>query len=107
MLGGHADPPITTFFTDENFLPCARACARSAIHTVGTPSRLVTFSFSISSVRLVGSSPGPGSTSFDPVIAAAYGTPHALTWNIGTTGSVTSCEQMPSASCMHAAYECS
>ena len=28
----------------------------------------------------------PGKTTFAPTIAAAYGSPHALTWNIGTTG---------------------
>ncbi len=96
--GGQAEPPITTFSTVVSRLPWARRCASSAIHTVGTPSRLVTCSPSMSSSRLTGSSPGPGRTSFDPFIAAAYGTPHALTWNIGTTGRMTSCAETPSAS---------
>ena len=33
--------------------------------------------------------PAPGNTSFTPVSGAAYGMPHALTWNIGTMGSTT------------------
>ena len=33
---------------------------------------------------------GPGNTILAPVIAAEYGRPQALTWNIGTTGSTVS-----------------
>ena len=33
---------------------------------------------------------GPGITSLAPTIAALYGMPQALTWNIGTTGKITS-----------------
>ena len=60
------------------------------IQIVGTPAATVTCSLCIRSSRLGGSRYGPGNTSFAPVIAHTYGRPHALTWNIGTTGSNTS-----------------
>ena len=105
--GGHALPPITTCLSELIFFPDVFAAASKPSHTVGTPSALVTFSASINSSRLFPSIPGPGSTSLLPTIAAAYGTPHALTWNIGTTGKVTSCAEMPSASTIAIAKLCS
>src|SRR5439155_9638949 len=61
------------------------------IHTVGTPAVTVTCSPSISSASEPGSALNcPANTSFEPAIAAAYGVPHALAWNIGTTGSTAS-----------------
>src|SRR5919106_3309891 len=104
--GGTADPPQPTFRTVVSFLPVALRCASSAIHTVGTPSRHVTFSFSISSVRLGASRLGPGNTIFAPTQAAEYGTPQALTWNIGTTGRIVSRDEKSSASGSAIAYEC-
>jgi hypothetical protein len=53
------------------------------------------------------SSAGPGSTSFAPDIAPAYGIPHAFTWNIGTTSSALSAADRPSPSTEHTANECS
>src|SRR5215471_6801173 len=57
------------------------------IQTVGTADVVSTPSASISSYRLAPSSAQPGNTSFAPTIGAAYGMPHALTWNIGTIAS--------------------
>ncbi len=48
---------------------------------------MVTLSSRISPYTLSPSRCGPGSTSFAPTIAAAYGVPQALAWNIGTTSS--------------------
>src|ERR1044072_8234170 len=73
----------------------------------GTPADNVTFSFSKSSCRLAPSNAAPGNTSFAPVSAQQYGKPHALTWNIGTTGSTTSRADKFSASGRQAAYVCS
>ena len=57
---------------------------------MGTPALKVTFSVSN---RLYSDAPsrnGPGITSLQPTIAAVYGMPQALTWNIGTIGRMTS-----------------
>src|SRR5437773_9766785 len=93
MLGGHAAPPMVTFFTLESRLLYFFACASRASHTVGTPSRLVTLSASMRSSRLRPSSPGPGSTSFEPTLTTEYGTHHAMTGNNRTTASETTEEE--------------
>ncbi|MDT4846153.1 hypothetical protein FQZ97_801680 [compost metagenome] len=49
----------------------------------------------------------PGNTSLAPTSGTEYGRPHALTWNIGTTGRITSRAEQPSASGSADAYECS
>ena len=90
MAGGQAEPPITVRLRVLNFRPWLRACVSSICHTVGTPAAKVTPSASISSYTDLPSSAGPGNTTLQPVIAAAYGRPQALTWNMGTTGSTLS-----------------
>src|SRR5262249_797237 len=87
IAGGQADPPITVRFMVENLKLFDSVYASSPCHTVGTPADNVTFSVSNNSYSDLPSSAAPGMTSFAPTIAAAYGRPHALTWNIGTTGS--------------------
>ena len=62
---------------------------------VGTPPVRVTRSRCEQIDELAGSRCGPGSTILAPTIAAANGRPHALAWNIGTTGSTASASQMP------------
>src|SRR5262249_16244161 len=69
--------------------------ARTACHTVGTPIDSVT-----PSSASIGTSSGgwtciPAKTSLAPAIAAAYGTPQALTWNMGTTGQMRSVARAP------------
>ena len=76
----------------------ASSTSRMPSQIVGTPAANVTRSCSISSSRLGGSRYGPGNTSFAPTIAAMYGKPHALTWNIGTTGSSVSIAERTRAS---------
>ena len=50
---------------------------------------------------------GPGNTSLAPVMAAEYGRPQALTWNMGTTGNTASRALMDSASGKAPARACS
>ena len=68
------------------FVPMFHANAWGVAHAARTPAASVTCSFSISMARSAGPGPGPGSTSLDPAISAAWATPQALAWNIGTKG---------------------
>ncbi len=81
-----------------NLRPFASTCASRPCHTVGTPADMVTPSLSNKSYSDLPSSHGPGNTSFAPTMHATYGNPHALTWNIGTTGNITSRAEQFSAS---------
>ena len=78
-----------------------------AIQTVGTPAAMVTFSSCRSCSTLGASRCGPGKTTFAPIIAAVKGMPQALTWNIGTTGRITSRCAMSMASGSAETSECS
>jgi hypothetical protein len=49
----------------------------------------------------------PGRTKSVPAIQPAYGSPQALAWNIGTTGSTLSCSVSPSTLPLVFATECS
>jgi len=110
MLRGVAAPP-----TPMRLRPMARVsisgCAskywNSISQMVGTACEKPTFSLRMSSYRLWPSMCGPGMTSFMPVIAAAYGMPHALAWNIGTASSSVICELTPKVSGAHSISECS
>ncbi len=42
-----------------------------------------------------------------PVMNAAYGSPHAIAWNCGTTASAGSRLARPNPSCMQTCIECS
>src|SRR5690606_4951654 len=88
IAGGQADPPITLRFRLSSLEPDWFAAAIKPCQMVGTPSATETLYVSIRFTRLTPSRPGPGSTSVHPTMAAAYGVPHAFTWNNGTTGNV-------------------
>ncbi len=107
--GAAAPPTIIRSPGRSGHVPFAAAssASRIAIQIVGTPAALVTRSADISSSRLGGSRCGPHSTRRAPTIAAAYGSPHALTWNIGTTGSSVSARDSPSESGRAATSVCS
>ena len=79
----------------------------SISHTVGTPAVKVTFSVSSSSKTEAPSSFGPGITSLVPIVGAENATPQLLAWNSGTTGSMVSLAEVPSASFVLAMKECS
>src|SRR5262245_2622849 len=74
---------------------------------VGTPAATVTFSLIMRSMRLGGSRCGPGKMIRAPIIADVYGSPHALTWTLGTTGSTVSARDSPSVSGSADTIECS
>ena len=74
---------------------------------MGTPALKVTCSDSNSAYSDAPSRNGPGITSLAPVMAAVYGMPQALTWNIGTMGRITSRVEQFIASGSAAPYECS
>src|SRR3546814_16999794 len=65
-----------------------RRASDLAIHTVGTPAELVTFSAFIRSHSIFASLTAE-KTNFTPATAPANGRPQAAAWNIGTTGSTT------------------
>jgi len=72
---------------------------------VGTPAVKVTCSPLNSSNKLTGSRWGPGKTCFAPTMVQVKGNPHALTWNMGTTGRTTSCREIPKVSAIAEAKE--
>src|SRR3989344_840066 len=107
IAGGQAAPPITVLLKVLNFRPLALTWLSRPSQMVGTPADIVTFS---SSKRLYSDAPSrwwPGITSLQPTIAAAYGRPQALTWNMGTTGSTVSVALRHIASGRAAANACS
>src|SRR5215469_15205047 len=69
--------------------------ASTGNQTVGTAQLMVTPSFSISSIRLSGSRCGPGRTNLQPAMAAVYGSPHPLAWNMGEQSNATSYWESP------------
>ena len=77
--GGHAEPPMTTVLSEGNVSSRRSSSSRTASHTVGTPSAIDTRASFTSSIKLPGSSRGPGSTRLAPTIGAMNGTPHAFT----------------------------
>ena len=69
-------------------LPVSRPCSsgRTPIQIVGTPAATVTRSDAMRSATAPGERSGPGMTNEAPAATAAWARPHALAWNIGTTG---------------------
>jgi hypothetical protein len=76
------------------------------IQIVGTPPATVTRSDSSRVASPRGERSGPGMTSVAPTNTAAYGSPQAFAWNIGTTGSATSRSASPSTALVVTAIEC-
>src|SRR5512140_3842377 len=92
---GAADPPqMIAFRLDTSYFSRSINC-RTPIQTVGTPAVIVTFSSWINERSDFASGRDPGNTCFVPIHAAANGIPHALTWNIGTTGITASASRIP------------
>ena len=77
------------------------------IQIVGTPAASVTFSSSISWAIAFGVICGPGKANALPAITPACARPHALAWNIGTTGITTSRSDTATVSASIAPIECS
>jgi len=70
----------------------------TAIQIVGTPAATVTRSSTMRSAIALPDRSGPGITRPAPVATPACASPHALTWNIGTTGRTVSDSRIPSPS---------
>ena len=104
---GAAEPPTTMRQPGVSVRGARSSCSRIAVQIVGTPAATVTCSPSIRSSRLLASRAGPGITSLAPAVTAPNGMPHALAWNIGTTGSTVSRCPRPSPSVISVASECS
>ena len=97
---GAAEPPMISHFSDEtSWAPgSASRAASTPSQTVGTAAVIVTRSSATAASRLAGSRAGPGRTIRAPLIAQANGSPQAMTWNIGTTGSTVSASRTSKAS---------
>ena len=108
MDGGAADPPTIIVCSDFRFhlRGLQSSWSRMASQTVGTPAVSVTCSSARRFRTLTGSRCGPGKTCFAPTIVAVNGSPQALTWNIGTTGSTTSDFESPNESGTAEINEC-
>ena len=62
---------------------------------VGTPAAMVTFSSSMRAASEGAERSGPGITRLAPAATAAWASPQALAWNIGTTGRIRSGSATP------------
>ncbi len=92
---------------DVSHLPgFASSSFRIPIQIVGTPAVIVTFSCWNASSRLSPSRNGPGKTCFAPTNVQVNGKPQAFAWNMGTTGSTTSCSVTESTPAIADASEC-
>ena len=93
---GTAEPPtyIARIAERSNAPGLASRYCSTPIQIVGTPPVRVTRSRTNRSTRLAGSRCGPGITNLAPTMIAPNGMPHALAWNIGTTGIIVSRSQM-------------
>ena len=101
---GTAEPPHTMARSDETSRPLSSG--RTPIQMVGTPAASVTFWLSISPATAGPVRSGPGNTMLEPAMAAAWHSPQALAWNMGTTGRITSASDTPSVSVSIAPIEC-
>jgi hypothetical protein len=105
-VSGSADPPQTRVRSEETSPPAARRWASTPCQIVGTPAPIVTFSLSISLTMAAGIMNRSGITSSAPESMAAYGRPHALAWNCGTTGRIRSRSESAKALPRLAPIEC-
>ena len=70
----------------------------TCIQIVGTPAATVTFSSTTRSAIAFPDRSGPGMIRSAPAATPAWASPHALAWNIGTTGRIRSDSRAPSES---------
>ena len=101
---GTAEPPQGMARKLDTSRPSRRG--KTPIQIVGTPAATVTRSDSMRSTIADGERSGPGNTRLAPAKTAACARPHALAWNIGTTGSTTSASDTPSVSASITDIEC-
>ncbi len=104
--GGQAEPPMTTVRRQVTSRCLASSSASSPCQMVGTAAPMVGRTVSIISASGAGWRKRSGISSQAPAMKAACGRPQALTWNIGTTGSVMSREVSANASAVLTCIEC-
>src|SRR5215468_494541 len=104
--GGQADPPTTASSSDEMSVGCWLMYARRSVQIVGTAPASVGRSASIIAASGAACRNRSGMTSVAPDINAAYGSPHAIAWNIGTITSSRVCGDRPNASFAQTCIEC-
>src|SRR5215211_5016605 len=90
---GTAEPPA--FSSRRLERSGGGSSSRMLVQIVGTPALQVTPSAAIKAARPCGVRSGPGRTWRAPTIVATYGMPHAIAWNIGTTGIAESASRIP------------
>src|SRR5678816_4415746 len=90
---GTAEPPHGMSRNDDASFPSSSG--RTPIQIVGTPAATVTRSSTISDAMAAADRSGPGITKLAPAATALCARPHALAWNIGTTGRIVSASLTP------------
>src|SRR5262249_15444544 len=105
--GGHAEPPTTTSFIDEVSVGLASRYASRSVQIVGTAPANVGCSVSIIAASGAAWRNRSGMISDEPDMKAAYGRPHAIAWNIGTTTRAVLAGPSPKDSGMQTCNECS
>ncbi len=106
MLRGQAEPPMVTVFRLEMSRGVAASSSSSPCQMTGTAAAWVGRSAAIISAIGPGWRKRSGMSMLTPVMKTACGSPQALTWNIGTTGSVVSAVVSPIDSAMLTCMEC-
>ena len=101
---GTAEPPQGMARNDEVSRPFNSGS--TPIQIVGTPAATVTFSSTMSCAMALPERSGPGMMSDAPDATAACARPHALAWNIGTTGKMMSLSRAPKLSTVIAPKVC-
>lgn len=104
--GGQAAPPMVTLAMEERSRGFAVTSASSPCQMVGTAAAWVGRSRSIISASGAGWRKRSGISMLTPVMNVACGSPHAFTWNWGTTTSVVSLSVSPIDSAMLTCMEC-
>lgn len=104
--GGQAEPPMTTAPSEEMSRALTASSASRPCQMVGTAAAWVGRSVSIISASGPGCRKRSGISRLMPVMKAACGMPQALTWNIGTMGSVVSAVVSAKDSAMLTCIEC-
>ncbi len=101
---GTAEPPHGIDRKALVSRPCSSGS--TCIQIVGTPAPTVTRSSTMRSASALPERSGPGITSDAPAATAAWASPQALAWNIGTTGITTSASRTASESTVIAPNVC-
>ncbi len=101
---GTAEPPQGMARNEVTSRPSSSGS--TPIQMVGTPAATVTRSDSIRPASVGAERSAPGMTRLAPQATAAWARPHALAWNMGTTGRMVSLSIAPRLSACMAPIVC-